>query len=88
MPDDRAAAQADGNDIRHPEIGAHAADGDRYAGFPGEPVLNDAKVSGGAAHINDNGIADLAEVRGTSDGVGGAAGDGEDGIFTGVLHSH
>ena len=37
LADNGAAAQADGQDVRHAEVGAHAADGHSHAGFPGKP---------------------------------------------------
>ena len=88
LPDDGAAAQADGHHVGHPEVGAHAADGGRHAGLSGEPILDDPQVGGGAAYVDDDGILQLAQVACPSDGVGGAAGDGQDGVAAGVLHGH
>ena len=84
LPHDGAAAQADGDHIGHAEVGAHAADGHRHAGLPGEAVLDHAQVGGGTAHVDDDGVLQAAEVAGAPDGVGGAAGDGEDGVAPGV----
>ena len=50
--------------------------------------MNDAEIGGGAPHVDDDGVLQAAEIAGTPDGVGGAAGHGVDGRAAGVLHGH
>ena len=47
----RAAAEGDGDQVGHPEVGANAADLDPVGGFPGKPVDQHADVRGGAADV-------------------------------------
>ena len=51
-------------------------------------MLDHAQIGGGAPHVDDDGILQAAEIAGPPDGVGGAAGDGEDGVAPGVVHGH
>ena len=56
LADDGAAAQTDRVDVRHAEIGTHAADGHRYTGFTRKARLNNAQIGGCPAHVDDDGI--------------------------------
>ena len=88
LADDGAAAQTDRVDVRHAEIGTHAADGHRYTGFTRKARLNNAQIGGCPAHVDDDGIVQMAQVARAADGVCRAAGDGQNGIAACMLHGH
>ena len=69
--DQRAAAEADGQKVRHPEQRAHAADLDDVVGLAGEAVAQAADVGGGAADVDDDRVAQAREERRTPHAVGG-----------------
>ncbi len=61
--DDGAAADADGDDVGHAEVGLHLADFDGDAALAGEALGDRANVGGRAAHVDDDAVFDLQ--RGT-----------------------
>ena len=88
LADDGAAAQSDRIDVRHAEVGAHAADGHRHAGFAREARLDDAQVRGRPAHVDDDGVVQMAQIACAADGVRRTAGNGQDGVAARVFHGH
>ena len=88
LANDGAAAQADGNDVGHAEVGAHAADGHGNAALAREAGLQNAQVGGGAAHVNDDGVVHAAQVACAANGVRGAACDGENRVTASVIDGH
>ena len=84
----RAAAERDGDQIRHPEVGADAADLHPLRGFPREPVDQHSEIRGGAAHVDHQRIGDAGEERGAADAVGRAAADREDRVPQGLIQAH
>ena len=86
--DDAAAAKSNADYVGHSEVGADAGHLHRHRRFPGEPVDEGAAVGGRAAHVHDDAVADAGEEGGAPHAVGGAGGDGENGIVGGEFRVH
>ena len=82
------AAQPDGDNIRHTEVGTYATDVNGDTALAGESVRQYTEVGSGTAHINHNRIITASQVAGTTNGVCGATCDGENRITPCIIKGH
>ena len=78
--DQAAAAEADGDQVRHAEVRAHAADVDRDRRFARGAVDERADVGRRAADVHDQRLGGAGEVARAAHAVGRARGEGQHGI--------
>ena len=86
--DTAAAAQTDGQQIRHTKVSAHAPNLYRHSRLAGKALVQDADVCGGAADVNDNRLSELTQVCSAADAVRRPRRDGEDGILQRIVYGH
>ena len=85
---DRAAAEANRNNVRHAEVRAHAANLHGKHALAREAVRQNAQVGGGTAHVDDHSVFQARQKRRAANGVRGAARNGENRVAHGVFGTH
>ena len=86
--DDAAAAQRDGDQVRHPEVGPDATDLHSLGRLPREAVDQHADVGGRAADVDHERVGAAGEERRPADAVGRPAADGEHGVPQRMVEAH
>ena len=86
--DEAAAAEADGQNIGHAEIGAHAADINHRIRLPGETATQHADIRSRSADIDHDGLIKAGEPASPAQGIGGAGGESQRRKAAGEIRIH
>lgn len=88
LSDEGAAADADRDQVRHPEVGAQPGQLGGVGRLAGIAAAQRAHVGRRAADVHDERVLDAGEEAGTSDAVGRAGGEGPHREARGELRRH